>query len=127
MNIGIHKVFRKICTTICCFRLVLRCRQWARTRFAKLRADVLVKMELLDNKHLQSLGGHLVNIVRGFSEFHSKTLEIFAGPALFPVEVDLSSSAFQYKSTIPQAQVTCFLYLYYINTHNVASNTMKVS
>lgn len=63
-------------------------------------------MELLDNKHVQSLGGHLVKIIRGFSELHSKTLEIFAGPALFPVEVDLSSSAFQYKSTTPLPQVT---------------------
>ena len=32
-------------------RLVLRCRQEARTRFAKMRSDVLVKMELLDQKH----------------------------------------------------------------------------
>ena len=31
--------------------LVLRCRQEARKQFAKLRADVLVKIELLDNKH----------------------------------------------------------------------------
>ena len=33
------------------YRLVLRCRQEARTRFAKMRSDVLVKMELLDQKH----------------------------------------------------------------------------
>ena len=32
-------------------RVVLRCRQLARERFAKLRSDVLVKLELLDNKH----------------------------------------------------------------------------
>ena len=32
-------------------RLVLRCRQDARARFAKMRSDVLVKLELLDNKH----------------------------------------------------------------------------
>lgn len=87
-------------------RLILRCRQLARTRFAKLRADVLVKMELLDNKHVQSLGGHLVKIIRGFSELHSKTLEMFSGPALFPVEVDLSNNAFQYKSTTPLVQVS---------------------
>ena len=35
---------------ICC-RLVLRCRQDARAKFAKMRSDVLVKMELLDQKH----------------------------------------------------------------------------
>jgi hypothetical protein len=33
------------------YRLVLRCRQDARSRFAKMRSDVLVKMELLDQKH----------------------------------------------------------------------------
>jgi len=31
--------------------VVLRCRQLARERFAKLRSDVLVKLELLDQKH----------------------------------------------------------------------------
>ncbi|KAG5880931.1 hypothetical protein JTB14_022307 [Gonioctena quinquepunctata] len=86
------------------YRLILRCRQLARTRFAKLRADVLVKMELLDNKHVQSLGGHLVKIIKGFSEMHANVLQLFDGPALFPVEVDLSNSAFQYKSTTPVVQ-----------------------
>lgn len=33
------------------YRLVLRCRQLARARFAALRQDVLVKLELLDQKH----------------------------------------------------------------------------
>ena len=36
---------------VCSSRVVLRCRQLARERFAKLRSDVLVKLELLDNKH----------------------------------------------------------------------------
>nr|CAH7725781.1 unnamed protein product [Callosobruchus chinensis] len=86
------------------YRLILRCRQLARARFAKLRADVLVKMELLDNKHVQSLGGHLTKIISGMSELHTNTLELLSGPALFPVEVDLSNSAFQYKSTTPVVQ-----------------------
>ena len=34
-------------------RLVLRCRAEARKRFAARRSDVLVKLELLDNKHVQ--------------------------------------------------------------------------
>lgn len=34
-----------------CSRLILRCRQEARIKFAKMRSDVLVKMELLDQKH----------------------------------------------------------------------------
>ncbi|CAH0546475.1 unnamed protein product [Brassicogethes aeneus] len=86
------------------YRLILRCRQLARARFAKLRADVLVKMELLDNKHVQSLGGHLSKLIRGLSELHTNTIELWQGPPLFPVEVDLSNSAFQYKSTTPVVQ-----------------------
>ena len=35
------------------YRVVLRCRQLARDRFAALRSDVLVKLELLDNKRVQ--------------------------------------------------------------------------
>ena len=37
------------------FRLVLRCRADARKRFAAMRSDVLVKLELLDNKHVQDI------------------------------------------------------------------------
>lgn len=33
------------------YRLILRCRQEARLRFAKMRKDVLEKLELLDQKH----------------------------------------------------------------------------
>ena len=36
-------------------RLVLRCRSEARKRFAAIRSDVLVKLELLDNKHVQDI------------------------------------------------------------------------
>ncbi|KAK5642304.1 hypothetical protein RI129_008471 [Pyrocoelia pectoralis] len=88
------------------YRLILRCRQVARARFAKLRADVLVKMELLENKHVQSLGGHLSKLIKGLAELHTNTLALLSGPSLFPVEVDLSNSAFQYKSTTPIAADT---------------------
>ena len=37
------------------YRLVLRCRSEARKRFAAIRSDVLVKLELLDNKHVQDI------------------------------------------------------------------------
>lgn len=62
-------------------------------------------MELLDNKHVQSLGGHLTKLIKGLSEVHTNALELLSGPSLFPVEVDLSNSAFQYKSTTPVVQV----------------------
>ena len=34
---------------------MLRCRSEARKRFAAIRSDVLVKLELLDNKHVQDI------------------------------------------------------------------------
>ena len=54
-----------------CFdRLVLRCRSEARQRFARLRSDVLVKLELLDNKHVQDIVFQLKRLMAGLSKFH---------------------------------------------------------
>jgi len=86
-------------------RLILRCRQDARARFARLRSDVLVKLELLDNKHVQDVVWQLQRLVAGFADFHGDTLSLLEGNSLFPIEVDLSRSAFQYTSTSPVVQV----------------------
>ncbi|XP_069687814.1 PRKCA-binding protein isoform X2 [Periplaneta americana] len=86
------------------YRLILRCRQDARARFARLRSDVLVKMELLDNKHVQDVVWQLQRLVAGLAEFHGETLTLLQGNSLFPIEVDLARSAFQYKSTSPVVQ-----------------------
>ena len=51
MNTGNSIIFLLDEIMIFLFRLILRCRQLARERFAKMRADVLVKLELLDQKH----------------------------------------------------------------------------
>ena len=48
-NLTFLRTFDSECGLV--FRLVLRCRQLARESFARLRSDVLVKLELLDNKH----------------------------------------------------------------------------
>ncbi|PSN43631.1 PRKCA-binding protein [Blattella germanica] len=87
------------------YRLILRCRQDARARFARLRSDVLVKMELLDNKHVQDVVWQLQRLVAGLADFHGDTLTLLRGNSLFPIEVDLARSAFQYKSTSPVVQV----------------------
>nr|CAD7463213.1 unnamed protein product [Timema tahoe] len=84
--------------------LILRCRQDARARFARLRSDVLVKIELLDNKHVQDIVWQLQRFVSGLVEFHRETYQLLKGNSLFPIEVDLSRSAFQYKSTSPVVQ-----------------------
>ncbi|KOC60303.1 PRKCA-binding protein [Habropoda laboriosa] len=84
------------------YRLVLRCRQEARAKFAKLRSDVLVKLELLDNKHVQDVVWQLQKFAAGLAKYYSNTRDLLSTVTLFPVEVDLSHSAFQYKSTGPQ-------------------------
>jgi PRKCA-binding protein len=80
------------------YRLVLRCRQEARSQFAKLRADVLVKLELLDNKHVQDVTLQLKRLLTGLADFNKISNELLNGGQFFPVEVDLSRSAFSYPS-----------------------------
>lgn len=84
------------------YRLILRCRQEARARFAKLRSDVLVKLELLDNKHVQDVVWQLQKFAAGLAKYYATIRDLLSAVTLFPVEVDLSHSAFQYKSTGPQ-------------------------
>ncbi|CAG5030821.1 unnamed protein product [Parnassius apollo] len=82
------------------YRLILRCRQEARARFARLRSDVQVKLELLDNKKTQDVAYQLKRFIQGLAVYHNETVEhLKENASLFPVEVDLSQNAFQYKST----------------------------
>ena len=78
------------------YRLVLRCRQDARARFAKLRKDVMEKLELLDNKHVQDTVFHLQRFVSAVSEYHNACHKQMEGADVFPIEVDLSSATFEY-------------------------------
>uniref|UniRef100_A0A182R3C0 PRKCA-binding protein n=1 Tax=Anopheles funestus TaxID=62324 RepID=A0A182R3C0_ANOFN len=83
------------------YRLILRCRQDARLKFAKLRSDVLEKIELLECKHARDLAGQLRKFIEGLATLASETVERLESiPNLFPIEVDLKASAFQYKSAI---------------------------
>ncbi|XP_014284799.1 PRKCA-binding protein isoform X2 [Halyomorpha halys] len=85
------------------YRLILRCRQEARARFARLRSDVLVKLELLDNKHVQDIVQQLHRFVKAFALFYEEGNKMISTNSLFPIEMDLSRSAFQYNSTsLPQ-------------------------
>ncbi|XP_062546257.1 PRKCA-binding protein isoform X2 [Armigeres subalbatus] len=83
------------------YRLILRCRQEARVKFAKLRSDVLEKMELLECKHARDLASQLRKFIQGLSTLATETVERLESiPNLFPIEVDLKASAFQYKSAL---------------------------
>lgn len=81
------------------YRLILRCRADARKRFAAKRSDVLVKLELLDNKHVQDIVHQLRRLMSSLTDFHTDCHKLFHGVKLFPIEVDLTKTAFQYEST----------------------------
>lgn len=81
------------------YRLILRCRQESRGTFARLRSDVLEKIELLESKHVQDLTGQLRKIINGLKQFSEDSEErLKENSSLFPIEVDLKENAFQYKA-----------------------------
>ncbi|CAG5122368.1 unnamed protein product [Candidula unifasciata] len=80
------------------YRLVLRCRQDARTRFAKMRSDVLVKMELLDQKHVQDIVFQLQKFVTAMAKYHTDCHDVMKDAVVFPIEVDLSRGTFTYDT-----------------------------
>ena len=79
------------------YRLILRCRQEARKEFARLRADVLVKIELLDNKHVQDTVIQLQKFVAEIAAFHTQCYSVVKGATVFPIEVDLFEKTFNYN------------------------------
>ncbi|XP_059165704.1 PRKCA-binding protein-like isoform X1 [Physella acuta] len=80
------------------YRLILRCRQDARSRFAKMRSDVLVKMELLDQKHVQDIVFQLQKFVTAMAKYHTDCHDAMKSAVVFPIEVDLSRGTFTYES-----------------------------
>ncbi|XP_053205023.1 PRKCA-binding protein-like [Panonychus citri] len=74
------------------YRLVLRCRQEARKRFASLRSDVLVKLELLDSRHVQDIVSALQRLNLLMSNLHMEYHRLFEDHRSFPVELALSAN-----------------------------------
>ncbi|ESO07936.1 hypothetical protein HELRODRAFT_75092, partial [Helobdella robusta] len=71
------------------YRLILRCRQEAKVKFSKKRADVLVKLELLDNKHVQDTVFQLQRLVTSLARYQTENSTVMKDNQLFPIEVDL--------------------------------------
>lgn len=79
------------------YRLILRCRQEARTRFAKMRQDVLIKLELLEQKHSQLLAQQLQKLMKEFNKFYEDSQSILIDNKLFPIEIDLPKTSLDLK------------------------------
>uniref|UniRef100_A0A672RGZ5 PRKCA-binding protein n=1 Tax=Sinocyclocheilus grahami TaxID=75366 RepID=A0A672RGZ5_SINGR len=80
------------------YRLILRCRQEARARFAKMRKDVLEKIELLDQKHVQDIVFQLQRFVSGMSRYYDDCYAVLKEADVFPIEVDLSRTMINYSA-----------------------------
>lgn len=78
------------------YRLVLRCRQLSRAKFAQMRSDVMVKLELLDQKHVQDLVFHLNRLVSAMAQYLRNCHLQVKKAELFPIEVDLLRTTMDY-------------------------------
>lgn len=78
------------------YRLILRCRQLARARFAQMRSDVMVKLELLDQKHVQDLVFHLNRLVSAMAQYLRNCHIQIKKAEVFPIEVDLLRTTMDY-------------------------------
>ncbi|XP_075429813.1 PRKCA-binding protein isoform X2 [Ascaphus truei] len=78
------------------YRLILRCRQEARSRFAKMRKDVLEKIELLDQKHVQDIVFQLQRYVSTMSSYYDDCYAVLKEADVFPIEVDLTRTTLTY-------------------------------
>ncbi|KAK0054241.1 PRKCA-binding protein [Biomphalaria pfeifferi] len=63
-----------------------------------MRSDVLVKMELLDQKHVQDIVFQLQKFVTAMAKYHTDCHDVMKGAVVFPIEVDLSRGTFTYES-----------------------------
>lgn len=81
------------------YRLVLRCRQDARARFSKLRSDVLVKLELLDQKHVQDIVFQMNRLLSSLAQYNEHCYKLMSDTNVFPIELDLPQTTFQYADT----------------------------
>ncbi|KAK2501906.1 hypothetical protein MC885_017969 [Smutsia gigantea] len=78
------------------YRLILRCRQEARARFSQMRKDVLEKMELLDQKHVQDIVFQLQRFVSTMSKYYNDCYVVLRDADVFPIEVDLAHTTLAY-------------------------------
>ncbi|KAK3705832.1 hypothetical protein QZH41_011520 [Actinostola sp. cb2023] len=90
---ALHESLYRVETGNYDYRVVLRCRQLARERFAKLRQDVLIKLELLDQKHVQDIVVQLQRFVSAVASYHNESYSVLKDANVFPIEVDLTRGA----------------------------------
>ncbi|CAJ0603026.1 unnamed protein product [Cylicocyclus nassatus] len=71
------------------YRLMLRCRQETRQKFVQMRNDVMVKIELLDQKHVRDIALHLTNFASVMKEHLSECSSVLQNTQNSPIEIDI--------------------------------------
>lgn len=71
------------------YRMMLRCRQECRQRFIKMRDDVMVKIELLDQKHVRDIAQHLATFAKTMAKCQQECADILKEQIDVPIEIDL--------------------------------------
>lgn len=64
-----------------------------------------VKIELLDNKHVQDVVQQLQRLLSHLTIFYDQCHKLLDGQRFFPIEVDLAKGAFTYESVCGLQQV----------------------
>lgn len=64
-----------------------------------------VKIELLDNKHVQDVVQQLQRLLKHLTTFYDQCHQLLDGQRFFPIEVDLAKGAFTYESVSGLCQV----------------------
>ncbi|WKY07139.1 hypothetical protein Q1695_006948 [Nippostrongylus brasiliensis] len=74
------------------YRLMLRCRQETRQKFVQMRNDVMIKIELLDQKHVRDIAQHLTNMASVMKECMSECSSALQHTQNTPIEIDITQS-----------------------------------
>ena len=72
-----------------------------------MRSDVIVKLELLEQKHSQFLAQQLQKLMRQFNKFYEESQAILKDNKLFPIEIDLPKTSLELESEL-QTQQSAF-------------------
>ncbi|XGW25505.1 hypothetical protein V3C99_006713 [Haemonchus contortus] len=86
------------------YRLMLRCRQETRQKFIQMRNDVMIKIELLDQKHVRDIAQHLANLATVMKDCLAECSSALQNTQNTPIEIDIiqdGKEAGHYRTSSP--------------------------
>ncbi|CAI4227206.1 unnamed protein product [Auanema sp. JU1783] len=86
------------------YRLMLRCRQETRQKFIQMRNDVIVKIELLDQKHVRDIATHLTSFANIMKSCQGDCSKILEKTVMSPIEIDLTKVYVHQQKTIATSE-----------------------